>query len=91
VSDFAKGIDKIVLDDDIFSRFFGTSDGVGLKAGNYKIGQPADGNDYLIYNTFTDKLSYDDDGNGPHVAIPFATIPLNGTMAPAYTDFLLVA
>ena len=91
VTDFTKQTDLIVLDDDIFTRLFGTSGGAGLNSFNYRVGQAADGNDFLLYNTFTDTLSYDDDGVGPRAAIPFATITLPGTTAPAYTDFLIIA
>jgi len=91
VTDFTKQTDLIVLDDDIFTQLFGTSGGAGLNSFNYRVGQAADGNDFLLYNTFTDTLSYDDDGVGPHAAIPFATITLPGTRAPAYTDFLIIA
>ena len=45
---------------------------------------------YLIYNPATDKLYYDNDGNGARAAVQIATITLSGAAAPAYSDFLLV-
>jgi len=93
VTDFVKGVDKLILDDDIFAKLgIGTTTGKLISSGNYKIGSAAgDANDYLIYNPTTDKLYYDTDGNGAHAAMQIATIPLSGTSAPAYSDFLLVA
>jgi Ca2+-binding RTX toxin-like protein len=92
VTDFIKGTDKIVLDDDIFAKLgTGTTAGKALLGANYKIGAAAgDSNDFLIYNPSTDKLYYDNDGNGAHAAVQIATIVLSGTTAPAYSDFLLV-
>ena len=62
-----------------------------ISSANYKVGTAAgDTNDYLIYNPATDKLYYDNDGNGARAAAQIATITLSGTTAPAYSDFLLV-
>jgi Ca2+-binding RTX toxin-like protein len=92
VTDFLKGTDKIVLDDDIFTKLgIGTTTGKVIAAANYKVGTAAgDANDYLIYNPATDKLYYDNDGNGAGAAVQIATITLSGTTAPAYSDFFLV-
>ena len=93
VTDFARGLDRLVLDDDIFARLgVGTATGTSISSANFKVGAAAsDSNDYLIYNPTTDKLLYDSDGNGTRAAVPIATIPLAGTMALAASDFLLVA
>lgn len=92
VTDFIKGTDKIVLDDDIFAKLgTGNATGKAIAAANYKVGTAAgDANDYLIYNPATDKLYYDNDGNGARAAVQIATITLSGTTAPAFSDFLLV-
>jgi len=93
VTDFIKGSDKIVLDDDIFAKLgTGTLAGKALLAANYKVGTAAgDANDYIIYNPATDKLYYDNDGNGAHAAVQIGVITLAGTTAPALSDFLLIS
>ena len=69
----------------------GTTAGKTISSANYKIGAAAsDANDYLIYNPATDRLYYDNDGNGAHAAVQVATITMSGTTAPAFSDFLLV-
>ena len=35
---FATGVDKIVLDDDVFTRFTGTAEGMSISASNYRVG-----------------------------------------------------
>jgi len=92
VTDFIKGTDKIVLDDDIYTKLgTGTLAGKSISSANYKVGTKAgDGNDYLIYDPATDKLYYDADGNGSNAAVHIGTITLTGTNAPALSDFLLI-
>ena len=92
VTDFSKGTDKIVLDDDIFAKLgTGQLTGKAILAANYKIGTAAgDSNDYLIYNPANDKLYYDKDGAGGSAAVVVASITLAGSSAPAWSDFLLV-
>ncbi len=93
VTDFIKGTDKIVLDDDIYTKLgTGTLAGKSISSANYKVGTKAgDGNDYLIYDPATDKLYYDADGNGSAIAGHIATITLAGTAAPSASDFLLIS
>ncbi len=93
ITDFIKGTDKIVLDDDFFGRLgTGTLAGKSIASANYKVGTAAgDGNDYLIYDPATDKLFYDKDGNGSNAAVQIGTITLTGTNAPALSDFLLIS
>jgi Ca2+-binding RTX toxin-like protein len=89
--------DKILLDDDIFTRLPGTAAGKPLAAGQYKLitsgtGFAAgDADDRIIYNTNTDKLYYDADGKGGVAAVQIALIPLAGTAHPVAGDFLLIA
>lgn len=67
VRDFERGVDKIVLDDDVFPALgTGTTAGKSINAAYFRVGSTArDGNDYLIYDATTDKLYFDPDGNGP--------------------------
>ena len=88
---FVSGVDKIVLDDDIFSALSGTLVGVALGVGNLRIGAtPLDADDYLLYNPTTDLLSYAPTGSGSANLLPVAVIPM-GAQAPVAGDFLVVA
>ena len=93
VRDFEKGVDKLALDDDVFSALgTGTATGRSINTAHFKVGATArDGNDYLVYDTATDKLYFDPDGSGPELARPVATIALAGSAAPAASDFLLLS
>jgi Ca2+-binding RTX toxin-like protein len=90
IKDFVKGTDKIVLDDDIFTKFLNKS---SISAGNLITGTKAlQKDDYLIYNTSNDTLYYDADGSGSKFGlIAFTKIELVGTAAPLATDFLVIA
>ena len=92
IRDFERGVDKILLDDDVFTGLgSGTATGKPINAANYRIGTAArDGNDYLVYDTGTNKLYFDPDGSGPETPKLIATIPLTGSSAPAASDFLLM-
>jgi len=82
-----------VLDDDIYTKLgTGTLAGKSISSANYKVGTAAgDSNDYLIYDPASDKLFYDNDGNGPNGAVQIGVITLAGTTAPALSDFLLIS
>jgi Ca2+-binding RTX toxin-like protein len=86
VKDFVHGQDKIYLSADIFSKL---ADAVGFKAGNeplllakadsrYFVSaakvKAADASSYLLYDTATGRLSYDEDGSGKLVASSFVTL-----------------
>jgi Ca2+-binding RTX toxin-like protein len=95
IKDFVTGTDKIVLAAKIFSKFTGSSAGTPIAAGNLVVGagsaaKAADSNDYLIYDTGSDLLYYDADGNGSGAAVAFVKVELIGTAAPAFGDFLMV-
>jgi Ca2+-binding RTX toxin-like protein len=96
IKDFLTGADKIVLSAKIFSKFTGTSTGSAITAGNLVVGVGAtavakDKDDYLIYDTTSDLLYYDADGNGSGAAVAFVKVELTGTAAPAFGDFLVVS
>lgn len=71
VTDFQDGIDKLQLEDSIFTKIRGDlnlSDNIvnGTKA--------LDANDYLVYNNTNGVLYYDLDGSGRAAAVAIATI-----------------
>ena len=96
IKDFLTGTDKIVLSAKIFSKFIGSSTGSTITAGNLVVGAGAtavakDKDDYLIYDTTSDLLYYDADGNGSGAPLAFVKVELTGTAAPAFGDFLVVS
>ena len=90
VQDFAPGVDKLRLDDDIFTAL---TPGV-LSADAFASGRglvaAQDETDRIIYNTTTGGLYYDADGAGGTAAVQFAV--LAGTPHPGLsaTDILIV-
>ena len=99
IKDFVTGLDKLVLDDDIFTKFLGTLPGASLSLENLKVGagtstvayKAQDENDYLVYDTTSDLLYYDADGFGSVAAVAVMKIELVGTAAPKASDFLIVS
>jgi Ca2+-binding RTX toxin-like protein len=96
IKDFVTGTDKTVLSAKIFSKFTGSSTGSAITAGNLVVGAGAtavakDNDDYLIYDTTSDLLYYDADGNGAGSPLAFVKIELTGTAAPAFGNFLVVS
>ena len=92
LTDFTTGVDKIVLDDDIFTMLgiTGTTLGVALTASQFQLGSAAnDTGDRILYDQSSGKLYYDADGTGSTAAIEFAT--LSTKLALAATDFLIIA
>lgn len=93
--DFARGTDKILLDDDLFTNLgiVGTAGGVALTASAFVNGtQAADAGDRIIYDAGTGSLYYDADGQGGAAAVRFAM--LGATTHPASLgagDFLVIA
>ncbi|NBS96449.1 MAG: tandem-95 repeat protein, partial [Betaproteobacteria bacterium] len=74
ITDFVTGTDKIVLSAKIFSKFTGSIAGSAITTDNLVVGAGAtaqDKDDYLIYDTTTDLLSYDADGSGTGAAVAF--------------------
>jgi Ca2+-binding RTX toxin-like protein len=96
IKDFLTGTDKIVLSAKVFGKFTGSSSGSAITPGNFVIGAGAtavakDNDDYLIYDTASDLLSYDADGSGSGSPVAFVKVELTGTAAPAFGDFLVVS
>jgi hypothetical protein len=96
IKDFVTGTDKIVLSAKVFTKFTGSTAGTAITAGNLVIGagataKAADSNDYLIYDTGTDVLYYDADGNGSGALVAFVKVEPIGTAAPAFEGFLVVS
>ena len=87
ITDFNPGIDKLLLDDALFTRLVAGDLAAGNLAANPG-GTAVDADDFLIYDTSTGALSYDADGNGAGAAVLFATL----TAHPAITaaDFAIV-
>ena len=87
ITDFNHVDDTIKLENAVFTKL-----GAGvhaLKPGFFRAGTKAlDANDYIIYNNATGALSYDNDGNGAHAAIQFAT--LTNKPALAANDFQVI-
>jgi Ca2+-binding RTX toxin-like protein len=100
IKDFVHGQDKIYLSADIFSKLASV---VGFAAGNapqslaksdphYLVSaakvKAVDANSYLLYDTKTGVLSYDEDGNGKLIASNFVT--LTGKPTLTLDDFWIV-
>ena len=90
ITDFQVGFDKIRLDDAIFKSL-----SIGFTAENFVDEAKAkahDANDYILYDSSTGILSYDEDGSGKLAAVKFATFAkVAGAFADlSPTDFLLV-
>jgi Ca2+-binding RTX toxin-like protein len=95
IKDFVTGTDKIVLSAKLFSKFTGSSVGSAITTGNLVVGTGVsavakDKDDYLIYDTTSDLLYYDADGNGTGAAVAFVKVEITGAAAPAFGDFLVV-
>jgi VCBS repeat-containing protein len=95
IKDFVTGTDKIVLSAKLFSKFTGSSVGSAITTGNLVVGTGVsavakDKDDYLIYDTTSDLLYYDADGDGTGAAVAFVKVELTGAAAPAFGDFLVV-
>lgn len=76
LTDFVRGTDKLVLDDDIFTKLgTGTAAGKAIASGSYKVGTKAtDANDYLVYDPATDELLYDQNDAGTRVIEPTSAL-----------------
>ncbi|HTU12212.1 MAG TPA: calcium-binding protein [Allosphingosinicella sp.] len=85
IINFQSGIDKIALDDAIFT---GLAAGA-LPAGAFVVGTAAaDANDRIVYNNATGALLFDADGIGGAAAVQFAT--LSPAVALVASDFQVI-
>jgi len=92
VTDFeANGNDHIALDATIFNQL---SVSAPLAAANFVSnagGTAVDGNDYVLYDTDTGNLYYDQDGSGAGARLLFAKLTLGGVSGTVdSTDFTVV-
>ncbi len=86
ITDFETSIDKIYLENAIFSKL--TKTGI-LNYAFFTSGTVAtDSNDYLIYDKTTGALFYDNDGNGTNSAKQIAVLGLN--LALTNNDFFVI-
>ncbi len=72
ITDFATGVDRIQLDDDIFTAFVGPG---SLDPAAFRAGTSAqDGDDRIIYDSSTGNIYYDADGLGGAAQTLFAQL-----------------
>jgi Ca2+-binding RTX toxin-like protein len=87
ITDFNHVNDTFKLENAIFTKL-----GAGVHALNpafFHAGpKAADANDYIVYNSATGVLSYDNDGNGAHAAIGFAVLTNHPVLAA--NDFVVI-
>jgi hypothetical protein len=94
VADFQLSLDRINLDDDVFTAFnAGTSNSVapGQFYKGAGITAAHDASDRLIYNTTTGDLYYDPDGTGASPAVLFAIIGTTTHASLTANSFLIVS
>jgi Ca2+-binding RTX toxin-like protein len=87
IEDFAKGEDRIRLENAVFTKLATTGT---LGVNNFKvIGSAAlDTDDYILYDKASGALYYDADGSGAGAAVQFAIVGVN--LALANTDFTVI-
>lgn len=87
IRDFDAGgdADRLLLNDTVFAAL-----GEGpLLASQFHVGAAAgDRNDYIVYNSVTGALLYDEDGSGQIAAVQFAQ--LNESASATYADFMVI-
>ncbi|WP_124552159.1 calcium-binding protein [Methylophilus methylotrophus] len=85
ITDFTSGTDKIELHLDQYSQLAGFNSGMLVVNST---GTAQDANDYLVYNSTTNTLSYDADGNGSGAKVDIAI--LTGVNTLSTSDFVIV-
>ena len=87
LTDFAAGIDRILLDADVFAGLGPTLGGAFHAGGGVLAAIEAD--DRILYDTTTGLLYYDADGSGAAAAIKFALIGAGAHPMLAAADFMI--
>lgn len=85
ITDFASGTDKLELNTDQYASL------AGFSAANFVVGAGAvagDADDYLLFDTTTNTLKYDADGNGSGAAVDIAV--LTGVTSLTTSDIVVV-
>ncbi len=91
VTDFAHGVDKIVLDDDIFTALSTGSLTTAMFRKGAGVTTAATAGQRLILNATNGALYYDANGSGAGAAIQIAVVQGAGMTAMTAADFLVVA
>lgn len=94
LKDFTHGTDKVLLDDDIFTKLgiVGTSGGVALASSKFASGtHAADAGDRIIYDAGSGSLYYDADGTGAGTQVKFAVLGTTTHPTVTASDFLVIA
>jgi Ca2+-binding RTX toxin-like protein len=87
ITDFVVVDDTIQLENAIFTQL--TATGV-LSSANFSISTAATtATDFIFYNTNTDALFYDSDGNGAGAAVQIAVLGVGGNLALTNADFIV--
>ena len=93
LTDFTRAADRILLDDDVFTKLGVTGTLTGAALGSKFVanttGQASSSSHRIIYETDTGKLLYDVDGTGGTAAVQFAL--LTKGLGLKSTDFLVVS
>lgn len=92
ITDFKPGADKLMLDDDIFTKLSGATAGKALVDGQLALAASAqDTNDFLLFDSASSALYYDADANGAGARVLLATLTVVGSTPFSASDILVVA
>jgi Ca2+-binding RTX toxin-like protein len=89
ITDFASGVDRILLDDDVFTALGAVTDASFRSGAGLSSAQDAD--DRIVYDTTSGALYYDADGLGGAAAVQFATLGTSSLAQLVAADLLLVS
>ncbi len=85
----ANGVDLVHLDNAVFTQLTATGTLSSANFASNAGGTATDGNDYILFDTTTGNLYYDQDGNGGTARLLIATLTVTaGTIDP--TDILII-
>lgn len=96
ITDFLSGVDRILLDDNVFQALGPVATDTTLTADKFYAAADAtaahDADDRIIYNTSTGALYYDADGTGAsYSAIQFATLGVSTHPGLVASDLVVIA